>query len=121
VTLLPILYLKGVSTGDFSEALAALLAKDARAVTADLKFVKNHRFEIPMQGRSFFVRIAAGSPPAWASGSCARGVPGATMAAVTSLCRSTGDMAPRVVRGGPLRKVWPRLSVPKEFARTRIA
>jgi len=28
-TLLPILYLKGVSTGDFSEALAALLGKDA--------------------------------------------------------------------------------------------
>ena len=29
-TLLPILYLKGISTGDFSEALAALLGKDAR-------------------------------------------------------------------------------------------
>jgi len=28
-TLLPILYLKGISTGDFSEALAALLGKDA--------------------------------------------------------------------------------------------
>ena len=27
-TLLPILYLKGISTGDFSEALAALLGKD---------------------------------------------------------------------------------------------
>src|SRR5579859_6518405 len=27
--LLPILYLKGISTGDFSEALAALLGKDA--------------------------------------------------------------------------------------------
>jgi hypothetical protein len=60
VTLLPILYLKGISTGDFSEALAALLAKD-EGVTADLKFVENHRFEIPMQGRSFFVRIAAGA------------------------------------------------------------
>ena len=28
-TLLPILYLKSISTGDFSEALAALLGKDA--------------------------------------------------------------------------------------------
>ena len=28
-TLLPILYLKGISTSDFSEALAALLGKDA--------------------------------------------------------------------------------------------
>ena len=28
-TLLPILYLKGISTGDFSEALAALLGQDA--------------------------------------------------------------------------------------------
>jgi len=28
-TLLPVLYLKGISTGDFSEALAALLGKDA--------------------------------------------------------------------------------------------
>jgi hypothetical protein len=28
-TLLPIPYLKGISTGDFSEALAALLGKDA--------------------------------------------------------------------------------------------
>jgi hypothetical protein len=28
-TLLPILYLKGISTGDFSEALAVLLSKDA--------------------------------------------------------------------------------------------
>jgi transposase-like protein len=31
-TLLPILYLKGISTGDFSEALAALLGKDCRVV-----------------------------------------------------------------------------------------
>ena len=29
--LIPILYLKGISTGDFEEALAALLGKDARA------------------------------------------------------------------------------------------
>ena len=28
--LLPVLYLRGVSTGDFQEALAALLGKDAR-------------------------------------------------------------------------------------------
>jgi putative transposase len=28
-TLLPILYLRDISTGDFSEALAALLGKDA--------------------------------------------------------------------------------------------
>jgi putative transposase len=33
-TLLPILYLKGVSTGDFSEALAALLGKDASGLSA---------------------------------------------------------------------------------------
>jgi len=33
-TLLPILYLKGVSTGDFSEALAALLGKEARGLSA---------------------------------------------------------------------------------------
>jgi putative transposase len=33
-TLLPILYLKGISTGDFSEALAALLGKDAGGLSA---------------------------------------------------------------------------------------
>jgi|TARA_B100002003_G_C14118231_1_gene537800 transposase-like protein len=32
-TLLPWLYLKGISTGDFSEALAALLGKDAEGVS----------------------------------------------------------------------------------------
>src|SRR5271156_4415742 len=33
-TLLPILYLKGISSGDFSEALAALLGKDAAGLSA---------------------------------------------------------------------------------------
>src|SRR5438309_10413401 len=33
-TLLPMLYLKGISTGDFSEALAALLGKDAAGLSA---------------------------------------------------------------------------------------
>ncbi len=33
-TLLPILYLKGISTGDFSDALAALLGKDAVGLSA---------------------------------------------------------------------------------------
>ena len=33
-TLLPILYLKGISTGDFSEALAALFGKDAAGLSA---------------------------------------------------------------------------------------
>ena len=33
-TLLPILYLKGISTGDFSEALAALLGKEAAGLSA---------------------------------------------------------------------------------------
>ncbi len=33
-TRLPILYLKGISTGDFSEALAALLGKDAAGLSA---------------------------------------------------------------------------------------
>lgn len=33
-TLLPLLYLKGISTGDFSEALAALLGKDAAGLSA---------------------------------------------------------------------------------------
>jgi putative transposase len=33
-TLLPILYLKGVSTGDFSEPLSALLGKDAAGLSA---------------------------------------------------------------------------------------
>jgi transposase-like protein len=33
-TLIPILYLKGVSTGDFAEALAALLGKDAPGLSA---------------------------------------------------------------------------------------
>ena len=32
--LLPILYLKGISTGDFEEALAALLGKDASGLSA---------------------------------------------------------------------------------------
>lgn len=32
--LLPVLYLKGISTGDFSEALAALLGKDAAGLSA---------------------------------------------------------------------------------------
>jgi hypothetical protein len=34
-TLLPILYLKGISTGDFSEALAALLGKDATGTAGE--------------------------------------------------------------------------------------
>ncbi len=33
-TLLPWLYLKGISTGDFSEALAALVGKDAKGISA---------------------------------------------------------------------------------------
>ena len=33
-TLLPVLYLRGISTGDFSEALAALLGKDAAGLSA---------------------------------------------------------------------------------------
>jgi putative transposase len=33
-TLLPVLYLKGISTGDFSEALAALLGEDAAGLSA---------------------------------------------------------------------------------------
>ena len=33
-TVLPILYLKGISTGDFSEALAALLGRDAAGLSA---------------------------------------------------------------------------------------
>jgi hypothetical protein len=33
-TLLPIFYLKGISTGDFSDALAALLSKDAPGLSA---------------------------------------------------------------------------------------
>ena len=33
-TLLPILYLKGISTGDFSEALSCLLGKDAAGLSA---------------------------------------------------------------------------------------
>jgi transposase-like protein len=33
-TLIPILYLKGVSTGDFGAALAALLGKDAFGLSA---------------------------------------------------------------------------------------
>jgi putative transposase len=33
--LIPILYLKGVSTGDFEEALIALLGKDRGAVGLD--------------------------------------------------------------------------------------
>ena len=32
-TLLPILYLKGISTGDFSEALAAVLGQDAAGLS----------------------------------------------------------------------------------------
>jgi len=35
-TLLPILYLKGISTGDFSEALAALLGKEASGLSASV-------------------------------------------------------------------------------------
>ena len=34
-TLIPILYLKGVSTGDFGEALAALLGKDAQTFSIE--------------------------------------------------------------------------------------
>ena len=32
--LIPILYLKGISTGDFEEALGALLGKDAGGLSA---------------------------------------------------------------------------------------
>ena len=34
--LIPILYLKGISTGDFEEALAALLGKDASGLSASI-------------------------------------------------------------------------------------
>ena len=44
-TPLPILYLKGISTGDFSEALAALLGKDA----VGCRHPPSHR---PPEGRS---------------------------------------------------------------------
>jgi putative transposase len=32
--LIPVLYLKGISSGDFEEALAALVGKDARGLSA---------------------------------------------------------------------------------------
>jgi transposase-like protein len=40
-TLLPILYLKGISTGDFSEALAALLGKDAAGLSPTVGRLKD--------------------------------------------------------------------------------
>ena len=42
-TLLPILYLKGVSTGDFSEALSALLGKDAAGRSEERRVGKECR------------------------------------------------------------------------------
>jgi len=48
-TLLPWLYLKGISTGDFSEALAALLGKEAKGLSAGtisrLKQVWNQEYD----------------------------------------------------------------------------
>jgi putative transposase len=41
--LLPILYLRGVSTGDFQEALGALLGKDAPNLIGSLADVRPHR------------------------------------------------------------------------------
>src|SRR5438105_11312756 len=57
--LLPILYLRGVSTGDFQEALAALLGKDAPnlspAVIARLTAVSLPRFR-PTSANSHLIR-----------------------------------------------------------------
>jgi RHS repeat-associated protein len=39
--LIPILYLKGISTGDFAEALAALLGKDAGGVETNWSYLPN--------------------------------------------------------------------------------
>jgi putative transposase len=48
-TVLPWLYLKGISTGDFSEALAALLGKDAKGLSAGtisrLKQIWNQEYD----------------------------------------------------------------------------
>src|SRR5947207_5811388 len=41
--LIPILYLKGISTGDFEEALAALLGKDAGGLSASTSPVEIDR------------------------------------------------------------------------------
>jgi len=59
--LIPILYLKGISTGDFDEALVALLGKDAGGLSAStigrlkdcqcrFKFPQMCRSKIPQSG-----------------------------------------------------------------------
>ena len=56
-TLIPILYLKGVSTGDFASALAALLGKDAPGLSATtiarLKEVSDRRTQAMERARPF--------------------------------------------------------------------
>jgi transposase-like protein len=55
--LIPILYLKGVSTGDFEEALAALLGKDAGGLSASTVARRQSR------GNSYFGLAALGPLP----------------------------------------------------------
>jgi transposase-like protein len=64
--LLPILYLKGISTGDFEDALVALLGKDAGGLSAStigrLKeaWSEEHTGEVVSQGSGSGVRLCAG-------------------------------------------------------------
>ena len=61
-TLLPILYLKGISTGDFSDALAALLGKDAPGLSATtIGRLKDGWLDEHALGRSAICRSSATS------------------------------------------------------------
>ena len=56
--LIPILYLKGISTGDFEEALAALLGKDAPGLSASTAWASRARAPL----RSTSVSRSANDP-----------------------------------------------------------
>jgi len=57
--LIPILYLKGISTGDFDEALIALLGKDAGGLSAStIGRLKDGWLSRPVNAGSNFPRCA---------------------------------------------------------------
>jgi len=73
-TLLPILYLKGISTGDFSEVLAALLSKHAPGLspTAIVR-LKDARSTSTVHGRSAICRRNAASTSRPTASTCKPG------------------------------------------------
>jgi Transposase, Mutator family len=107
-TLIPILYLKGVSTGDFAQALAALLGKDAPGLSATtiarLKEVWQAMERARPIGQELCLRLGGRRSPASASGGRGAVHPGyhrrhaGVQEGAASLCRRGARERPRLAR-----------------------